>query len=227
MSSLPLFIISPTCLPNSPSGFLSCAAITCMSIITFYRKDKGNELINQWTINSLELKLHDTVLEIGMGNGYFVKEILKTYASIHYTGIDYSQVMVDAARGYNHQLIEKRQANFIFGDAGSLPYSNDSFSKIFTINTIYFWGEAGKELKEIRRVLKPEGKLVMAVRSKETMQQMPFTEFGFVKYNAEELSALLEKNDFNILEIIQKKEPAFTFNDQLIELENIIISCTK
>ena len=68
---------------------------------------------------------------------------------------------------------------------------------------------------------------MIAVRSKETMQQMPFTKHGFVKYDAEELSLLLEKNGFNILKTIQKKEPPFTFNDQVMEFENIIISCTK
>ena len=39
--------------------------------------NKGNEVINKWTNDVLELQPNDNVLEIGMGNGYFVKDVLQ------------------------------------------------------------------------------------------------------------------------------------------------------
>ena len=189
--------------------------------------NNGNRLINESTIVALDLVDEDFVLEIGMGNGFFVKDLLQSKRPIWYVGLDYSEVMVEEAKKINVAFVESGQAEFLFGTADSLPFDDEAFSKVFTINTIYFWGNAGKELTEVKRVLRPGGKFVIAVRSKDTMQQMPFTEFGFIKYDEQELVAVLEHNGFTITDIYRQKEPAFDFNGQQFQLENIMVSCTR
>ena len=57
----------------------------------------GNQLINEWTIDALDLQPHDNVLEIGMGNGAFVDKITAGDKSIRYTGLDYSPLMIEEA----------------------------------------------------------------------------------------------------------------------------------
>jgi ubiquinone/menaquinone biosynthesis C-methylase UbiE len=187
--------------------------------------NKGNELINLWTISELHLQPYDLVLEIGMGNGLFVKDVLAAYPSVQYTGCDYSDTMVEEAIRMNVNYIEKGHASFEMCTADNLPYADNSFSKVFTVNTIYFWAEAKKELAEIRRVLKNDGLFVISVRTKDTMDQMPFTGFGFEKYTLEELKALLQKNGFGVISSYQKKEPVYEFNGQQMSLENIVVSC--
>lgn len=187
--------------------------------------NKGNELINQWAITEMNLQPNDSVLEIGMGNGFFVKDIFAIQPTIRYAGIDFSEVMVAEAIKLNQEYINGLKASFIQGNAEELPYNDQVFSKVFTVNTIYFWKDAGKELSEIKRVLQKDGLLVIAIRSKDAMQQMPFTEYGFIKFNKEELTNLLQANGFSIIHIRQEKEPPYEFNGVPMQLENIVISC--
>lgn len=189
--------------------------------------NKGNKLIHHQTIAALDLQKGDKVLEIGMGNGYFIKDILAAQPSVRYEGLDYSEVMLSEAKKINQTFIENEQVHFTPGTADAIPFADHTFSKIFTINTIYFWGNAKKELAEVKRLLQPGGKFIIAIRSKESMHHMPFTEYGFVKYDKDNLIALLEDNSFKIIHAAQLDEPPQDFNGKQIQLDNIIVSCTS
>ena len=51
--------------------------------------NKGNRLMNLETIRQLEIAENDNILEIGMGNGYFVKDIITAATNVTYTGCDF------------------------------------------------------------------------------------------------------------------------------------------
>ncbi len=131
--------------------------------------------------------------------------------------------MVEEAKTINSAHGATGKARFILGDADDLPFDKDEFSKILTVNTIYFWSKPEATLLEFQRVLKHDGILVIGVRSKETMDQMPFTEYYFRKFTEVEMEDLLINNGFKILNSIKKKEPPSEYNGQQMELENIII----
>ncbi len=65
------------------------------------------------------------------------------------------------------------------GSSDKLPFADNSFDKVFCINVVYFWDEPQKHLQEISRVLKPGGKFYATIRTKESMELMPFTKYGF------------------------------------------------
>jgi ubiquinone/menaquinone biosynthesis C-methylase UbiE len=188
--------------------------------------NKGNLVLNQWAIETLQLKEGDAVLEIGMGNGFFVHDILSVHPYITYKGIDYSELMIQEAIILNRDFVKNGRAAFFEGSSSALPFPDHSFSKIMAVNTIYFWEDHKKELSEMKRVLAPGGKIVFGLRNKKTMEHMPFTEYGFTKYNTIEVLRLLESHQLKIIDITEKKEPAYLFNGSMIEMENIIVSCT-
>ncbi|MDY8137429.1 class I SAM-dependent methyltransferase [Aquimarina sp. 2201CG5-10] len=187
----------------------------------------GNALINLATIEALSLKNNDKLLEIGMGNGGFVKDIFAINDSIKYVGCDYSQTMVDEAEKINKMFIDKHQAQFHHTGAEQLPFQDDSFNTVFTINTIYFWENITKILSEIWRVLKPGGTLIIALRPKSSMQTYPFTKYGFRMYNKKELSVALEKNAFRMIQFIEKEEPPQKVNGTLMKVETLIVCAQK
>ena len=41
-------------------------------------------------------------------------------------------------------------------DVVSLPFEDESFERIYTVNTHYFWSDIDKGLQEITRVMKPD-----------------------------------------------------------------------
>ncbi len=187
--------------------------------------NKGNFYINQHTIAALGASEGDIILEIGMGNGEFVKEILSV-SSIHYVGFDYSATMVEEATWRNAQYVATGQARFIHGSADALPFSDGEFNKIFTINTIYFWSDPGQELAEIARVLKKGGEFTIGIRSKSSMEAVPFTQYGFTLYSKEELEALLVSCGYSILKSQTITDPPFEMNDEMIQVDSVIITAT-
>jgi ubiquinone/menaquinone biosynthesis C-methylase UbiE len=186
----------------------------------------GNQLINEWTIDALHLKPHDNVLEIGMGNGAFVKRITEGDVSIRYTGIDYSPLMIEEATKRNTKLIRANQAHFLLGTAEELPFLNHIFNKVFTVNTIYFWDNPVKIFNEIKRVLKPEGMLVISIRPKEIMKDFPFVPYGFRLFSRNEVTALLQENGFEVEEVIERNEPDQELNGKMVPTASLIVVST-
>jgi ubiquinone/menaquinone biosynthesis C-methylase UbiE len=185
--------------------------------------NQGNKFMILQTIEIVDPRPNDVILEIGMGTGLFVKEILQKDPTIRYTGFDYSPLMVTEAKKANAEWIARGAAEFVLGDVSSLPFSAKSFNKIFTINTIYFWKDNALILKELRRVLKPGGLLIIAIRPKHQMQNYPFTRYGFTMYSSSELKEMLIANGFGVRKIQENLEPDYEFNGSLLKMENIIV----
>lgn len=187
----------------------------------------GNRLMNEWTIEELKAVPGDNILEIGMGNGSFIESILSVDKSIKYTGCDYSGLMIEEASRINYKFVKNGQAKFFHTDADDLPFEENSFNKIFAINTIYFWERPSRELSEIRRVLKPGGSFHVTIRPKSVMQIMPFVQYGFIMYSKEELVKVLEDNKFEISTVIEKDEPDQESNGQVFKLQTVIVCAIK
>lgn len=191
------------------------------------KMNEGNLHINLNTINALRPEANDTILEIGMGNGFFVKDILSVDNSIKYTGCDFSEAMVEEATKRNEQFIKTRQAQFHLASADQLPFADETFDKAFTINTIYFWEDQAAVLSEIRRVLRPKGQLLISVRPKSLMQHYPFVKYGFNMFTKEDLAQLLSINHFQTTEILEKDEPEQELNGEKLAAKTLLVRAEK
>jgi ubiquinone/menaquinone biosynthesis C-methylase UbiE len=116
---------------RKPDGELGTQVAQIMNV--------GNQPMNLHTLAVLNPQPLDNILEIGMGNGFFVKNILRLDDSIKYTGCDYSELMVKESIQNNREFVENGRAKFYWSNINNLPFENSIFNKIFTINTFYFW----------------------------------------------------------------------------------------
>jgi ubiquinone/menaquinone biosynthesis C-methylase UbiE len=191
------------------------------------KMNEGNAYLNRSAIEQLQLQPDDRVLEIGMGNGFFVKEILSNNPSVRYVGCDFSDIMVQQANRLNEAFVQQEQAQFMLAEADNLPFAKEIFDKVFTVNTIYFWENPQTILSHIRRVLKPGGLFVIAIRPKRTMELLPFVKYGFTMYNSAELDGLLSRNGFTVTSIFEQEEPLQTIAGQSYKMESLIVSAVK
>jgi len=168
--------------------------------------NKGNELMNMAAIEQLEIKSNDIVLEIGMGNGYFVRNILAKDETIKYIGCDYSEEMVAEAFNYNNDFVKKGQARFNRANVLKLPYTNEYFTKVFTVNTIYFWDKTEIVLSEIKRVLKKNGELIISLRPRSIMDKLPVTSYGFTTFSKDDCIELLTNHGFEVVNVLEKED---------------------
>jgi len=73
-----------------------------------------------------------------------------------------------------------------------------------SVHTVYFWTNPTGHLREIRRVLRNAGRLVLACRSKEdnAAENFPGTVYTF--YTADELTGLLQESGFATVDIMHR-----------------------
>lgn len=187
----------------------------------------GNLQMNKNTLSVLDPQNGDYILEIGMGNGLFVKDIVENKPLLRYTGCDLSQEMVTEAAKLNAAHLKSGQVNFLQGTLLDLPMQDESFDKLFTVNTIYFWDREIDALKELKRVLKPNGLLIIALRPKRQMMHYPFSKYGFNMFSKEELSDLLTKNGFSLIAVHENREPDLQLNGETMTMENLIVVAKK
>ncbi|GAB3933925.1 class I SAM-dependent methyltransferase [Larkinella terrae] len=192
------------------------------------KMNESNWYINQYLIENLNLKNHDKLLEIGMGNGFFVKDIFAKEPSVTYTGCDFSETMVEEASQLNQSFIDSGQAQFDRGSTTNLPFANATFDTVFTINTLYFWEKPVDDLAEIHRILKPEGELLVAIRPESLMKKLPFTQYGFTLYEKEGVIELLTGNGFHMLGVFEKDEPVHqNVHGDSVQMVTVIVRAVK
>ena len=187
----------------------------------------GNVHIIHDAMKILNAEADDNILEIGMANGFYVNEILDKFAGIQYTGCDFSPIMVDAAKKLNADAVATGRAKFILADIISLPFESNTFNKVFTVNTIYFWDDETAALKEIRRILQPNGQFIIVFRPKHQSEKYPFTKYGFNQFTKADVTALLSANGFMVTGNYENTEPDFDLKGQIINMENVVVAGRK
>lgn len=162
--------------------------------------NRYNQRIIDLAVQALQIQPGQRVLDIGFGGGVSLDMLARTSAEKVY-GVDLSEDMLAGAiKRFRHQIRTGR-VEVKTGDIAALPYGNETFDKICTINTIYFWSEPLQVLAEIRRVLKPGGRLVIAFRSRQKMHTMRMFLHGFTLYSLEEVRDLLLRARFQDVRI--------------------------
>jgi ubiquinone/menaquinone biosynthesis C-methylase UbiE len=134
---------------------------------------RGHLSENLWTVARLNPEQADHILEIGFGPGVAIEELSKRVTSGLIAGVDCSETMVREAGKRNAHAIQAGLVELHCGDVTALPFDDASFDKAYSIHSIYFWSEPLKALKELQRVLKPNGTLLITMLPKDKWPANP------------------------------------------------------
>lgn len=160
-----------------------------------------------WTISLLEIQPTDHVLEIGFGPGHGIQQVARIAVHGRVAGVDFSQTMLQQATRRNAAAIASGKVELRLGDAAALPYPDNTFNKVFATNVVYFWKDPLATLQEIRRVMKPGGRLALYVISKEDIANFKVTQTGVYRlYTGDELAGLLTQAGFHQARFVTKFE---------------------
>ena len=165
------------------------------------------------SIKSLNLLESDILLEIGHGNCGHLEKIYNKTIDIQYFGLEISETMKYEAE----KLIQNNRINFSLYDGIKIPFPDIYFDKIFSVNTIYFWEKPLDLVSEIYRVLKVNGILILTFSQKNFMKNLPFVKSKFSLYDNSDLSLLIKKTEFKIIEIENMTEKIKSKSGELVE----------
>jgi ubiquinone/menaquinone biosynthesis C-methylase UbiE len=99
------------------------------------------------------------VLDVGCASGYMISQIAKEFPKAKYFGVDvYDQAILYGKSKYP-------EINFKTAFADNLPFKNNFFDAIIFYETIEHVEDPLKTLRELKRVLKKDGVLILAMDS--------------------------------------------------------------
>lgn len=122
---------------------------------------KADPYLSERLFQLLNPNQNDLYLDIGCGTGNYTIELNKK--GIRLVGIDPSEKMLSAAHKRSSSVVWK------IGNSESIPLKDISVSGIIGTLTIHHWENLNKSFKELNRVLKPFGKLVLFTSTPEQM----------------------------------------------------------
>lgn len=196
-------------------------------VVTGKQMQQTNANMISRTIDTLGVAENDKVLEIGFGNGAHVPYLLGKKPGIHYTGIDISETMLQEALAVNVENVLQRKAFFILSNGATIPFADNTFNRIFTVNTIYFWKNPQQYASEIQRVLKPGGRCNISFGSKDFMETLPFVQYGFKLFELKAVEDLLKTAGLILEANSEEAEQVKTNAGELVTRKFIIVSATK
>ncbi len=172
---------------SRPTGFLGRLMGRLMN--------RMNARMNAFAVRQLDLTSSDRVLEIGFGGGVTLPSLLHGAAFV--AGVDRSRDVVKHAQSDYSEAVNAGRADFRVGSVEALPFESDSFGKVCTVNTVYFWSSLEAGFSEIHRVLSPGGRLVVGFLPKERMDRMNLPPDIFTPRAPGDIIAALTKAGFD------------------------------
>lgn len=178
---------------RQPTGLLGSMVARIMSNET--------AAANDIAIALLKVSPGDRVLDVGTGHG----AALATLAALNdpgaLDGLDFSPAALKIAQKKNRALLRSGRLHLHQGASDAMPYADQSFDKILTMHTIYFWEDAVPHLAEVFRVLAPGGRFVIGFRpGDDTRAASIFPDNVYAFRTIEDVKKLLEETGFSIAE---------------------------
>lgn len=171
------------------------------------RMNAANEFLYDFTLDEMLVEDHQSILEIGFGNGVFFEKQLKRASQLQLSGIDCSEDMIQAASSINRQLIEDGHLTLHKCSSHKMPFADASFDNVFSVNVAYFWTDPAAHVEEIARILKPGGRFYTTIRTPESLDSLPFTKWGFRRFTAEEWKLICHQHHLSFLHASLVNEP--------------------
>ena len=120
------------------------------------------ESVARAVLELLEPLPADAVLELGCGSGRLLSAVAARLRHGCVAGVDPSELMVRHARARNRRWIALGRAEVRAGHSEDLAsFAEGRFDKVYGTHVVYFWTEPQRDLAEIRRVLRPGGRLLL------------------------------------------------------------------
>ena len=157
-------------------------------------------------IAKLDLQPEDDYLEIGFGSGSFMKLYASHVRSV--AGLDHSEDMVRLATRYNQKRVKAGTAEFEHGEASSFPWEDGRFSVVLAMESFFFFPEPIESLREIHRVLRQKGRLVITLsyNADDGMDHTKYVEkYGIRLYTGKEMQSMFEEAGFRESSIAYSK----------------------
>lgn len=154
----------------------------------------GHSPMARWTISEYDWPEDSVILDIGCGGGKYISRFLKLCPKGRVYGIDISKDAVRVSRETNRKDLGRR-CRIEAAGADRIPIRDGRIDTVTAFETIYFWPDVPAAFREIRRVLKAGGRLIVSCETGDSgfwEGKIP----GMTMYGADRVRDLMEEAGF-------------------------------
>jgi SAM-dependent methyltransferase len=127
--------------------------------------NRSHSALTDWGLTHVAIEKTFTILDVGCGGGRTIEKLAARAASGRVDGVDYAEGSVAASRGHNAELIRAGRVDVRRASVSKLPFPDGAFDLVTAIETQYYWPDLPNDMREILRVLKPRGTLLVVAES--------------------------------------------------------------
>ena len=160
--------------------------------------NRRNQALNDDALRLLALRMDDRVLEIGFGGGYLLGRVLKSVTTGSVAGIDASAAMTDYCLGRFRNEVQEGRLDLTCASAESIPYPADHFGKVFSVNSLFYWPDVARGIRECWRVTRAGGTLVLVFTSSRSLEGRSFAQHGLALLDGPEVSEMMRTVGFEV-----------------------------
>ena len=139
-------------------GMITCSTLSGKAVCALvWSMDKAkNTCYLEMALSGIPADFAGSLLEIPVGTGVLTMPVYQTLPKANITCLDYSPNMMEKAQrrakasGLNH-------IQFLQGDVGALPFPDESFDTVLSLNGFHAFPDKDAAFAETWRVLKPSG----------------------------------------------------------------------
>lgn len=116
--------------------------------------------ITDQTIALMDLKPDDRVLDLGCGTGWASRRMARIVTSGEVTGIDVADEMLRRAEQASSGM---KNVRYVWGSSEKIPAEDNTFTKVLSVESFYYYADQGRALDELYRVMAPQGKVFILI----------------------------------------------------------------
>ena len=178
---------------EKPDGFWGKLMIRSMN--------KGHSELTDWALCHVNIKSGDYVLDVGCGGGKTVGKLSNMVGNGKVYGIDYSDLCIKKAEKLNHKNVLCGKVKLQKATVSALPFDSEKFDLVTAVETYYFWPDKLNDLREIWRVIKPGGRIMLVfemLKDKNDPEKWSKVEerLNIEAVSREDIDAMLERAGF-------------------------------
>jgi len=127
--------------------------------------EKHHLYITEQAIRHMELREGERVLDLGCGTGWATRLLARLVGEGpegfgQVVGLDISDEMIRQAR---KQSADFENIMFVCGAAGRIPWEENFFEKVLSVESFYYYPDQDRTLAELFRVMAPNGRMFLLI----------------------------------------------------------------
>jgi len=132
-----------------------------MGRFTLWTMNARHSRLTDWGLQHVSVARHYTILDVGCGGGRTVRKLgtMATEGKVY--GVDFSEDSVAVSKKTNARWMEMGRVEIQHASVSQLPFPDGTFDLVTGVETHFWWPDLPGDMREIFRVVKPGGQLIL------------------------------------------------------------------